>query len=158
MYEKPLASNAVAFHNASALSGTFAMTITAQRGQSLDELVKMADAEVERLKAEGPTDLEVKKAKIGEGRSVVFGIQSMQARADFFNQNNVIHGDPLAYKDELRKAFAVTPADVKRVAAKYLTANRVRLDVNPGPPTPAPPSRRSTATRRPRSRARRPSR
>ena len=48
------------------------------------------------------------------------------------------------------------PADVKRVANQYLTANRVRLDVNPGPPTPRPPevdgrSRR----RRPRWRARR---
>ncbi len=136
MYEKPLASNAVAFHSTATITGTFAVMITAQRGQSLDDLVTMADAEVARLQAEGPTELEVKKSKIGEGRSAVFGIQSMQARADFLNRNNVALGDPLAYKDQLRKTYAVTSADVKRVAVKYLTTNRVRLDVNPGPPTP----------------------
>ena len=138
MYEKPLAANASAFHSAEMLAGTFGVTITAQRGQSLDDLVAMADAEVERLKAEGPTEAEVKKAQIAQGRGLNFGLQAMGRKADFLNQNNVVHGDPLAYKAELKKIYAVTPADVKRVAAKYLTANRVRLDVNPGAPTPRP--------------------
>ena len=35
----------------------------------------------------------------------------------------------------------MTPADVKRVATKYLTANRVRLDVEPG--RPDAPARRA---------------
>src|SRR4029079_3825559 len=39
---------------------------------------------------------------------------------------------------EMVKLFAVTPDDVKRVAKQYLTANRVRLDINPGPQTPRP--------------------
>ena len=138
MYEKPLAANASAFHGTEMLAGSFGVTITAQRGQSLDDLVAMADAEVERLKAEGPTEAEVKKAQIGQGRRLTFGLQAMGRKADFLNQNNVVYGDPLAYKAELKKVYAVTPADVKRVAAKYLTANRVRLDVNPGAPTPRP--------------------
>ena len=138
MYEKPLAANASAFHNSEMLAGTFGLTITAQRGQPLDALVTMADAEVERLKAEGPTEAEVKKAQIAQGRGLNFGLQTMGRKADFLNQNNVVYGDPLAYKAELMKIDAVTPADVKRVAAKYLTANRVRLDVNPGAPTPRP--------------------
>jgi zinc protease len=136
MYEKPLAANAVAFHPTSVLTGKFQVMITAQKGQSLDELVKLADAEIERLKSEGPTDLELKKVKIGEGRSQVFGLQAVTKKADFLNANNVTYGDPLAYKNQFRKIFAVSPADVKRVATKYLTANRLRLDVNPGPPTP----------------------
>ncbi len=138
MYEKPLASNAAAFHGADMLAGTFGVTITAQRGQSLDELVTMADAEIERLKADGPTEDEVKKSQIASARALNFGLQSMGRKADFLNQNNVVLGDPLAYKAELKKVYAVTPADVKRVASKYLTANRVRLDVNPGAPTPRP--------------------
>ena len=142
MYEKPLAANAVAFHPTSVLTGTFRVMITAQKGQSLDTLVKMADEQIERLKTEGPTELEVKKVKIGEGQSQVFGLQAVTRKADFLNSNNVLLGDPLAYKNQLRKTYAVTPADVKRVALKYLTSNRVRLDVNPGPPTaraPEPP-------------------
>ena len=39
----------------------------------------------------------------------------------------------------MKKLFAVTPEDVKRVANTYLTANRIRLDVDPGAPTPRAP-------------------
>ena len=39
----------------------------------------------------------------------------------------------------MKALFAVTAADVKRVANRYLTANRVRLDVNPGPPATRAP-------------------
>ncbi len=158
MYEKPLAATASAFHSSEMLAGSFGVTITAQRGQKLDELVTMADAEIERLKAEGPTEDEVKKSQIAQARALNFGLQSMGRKADFLNQNNVVLGDPLAYKSELKKIYAVTPADVRRVAAKYLTANRVRLDVNPGAPTPRPAEPPvDRAAQRP-SRARRPSR
>jgi zinc protease len=138
MYAKPLASAANARNDSSVLAGTFDVTISAQRGQSLDDLVKMADAEIERIKTEGPTDLEVKKAQIASGRGLIFSLQSATRKSDFLNQNNVQLGEPTAYKDRLRKTYAVTPADVKRVASKYLTADRVRLDVNPGAPTPRP--------------------
>ena len=139
MYAKPLASNAVAFHNAESIAGTFSVSITAQKGQSLDDLVAKATAEIDRLKTEGPTDLEIKKVKIAEGRGLVFGLQSATRKSDFFNANNVTYGDPLAYKANLKKTYAVTAADVRRVAAKYLTGNAVRLDVNPGAPTPRAP-------------------
>jgi zinc protease len=138
MYARPLASMASARNDSSALAGTFDVTISAQKGQPLNELVKMADAEIERLKTEGPSDVEVKKAQIAAGSRLVFSLQSATRKSDFLNQNNVELGDPTAYKDRLRRTYAVTPADVKRVAAKYLTADRVRLDVNSGAPTPRP--------------------
>jgi len=137
-YEKPLAASAASFHFTSALSGTFGVSITAQRGQKLDDLVAIADAEIARLKAEGPTEDEVRKVKNSVESSSILGLQSVQAKSDFFNRYNVQYGDPLAYKKELREAYAVTAADIKRVANKYLVANRIRLDVNPGPRTPRP--------------------
>ena len=45
------------------LSGTFDVVLYARPGQKLDELVQRADAEVERLKTEGPTAGEVLKAQ-----------------------------------------------------------------------------------------------
>ncbi len=136
LYSQPLAANASASHDASALAGTFDVSITAQRGKKLDDLIAIADAEIARLQAEGPTDDEVRKVKnIIEARFVL-ALQTAQAKADFFNRYNVQNGDPLAYKKELREAYAVTAADVKRVAARYLGPNRIRMDVNPGPKTP----------------------
>ncbi len=137
-YDKQLAAAAAAFHRTSLLAGTFAVSITPQRGQKLDDLIAIADAEVARLKAEGPTADEVRKVKnTVESRSVL-SLQTVQAKSDFLNSYNVQLGDPLAYKKELRDAYAVTAADIQRVANKYLIADRVRLDVNPGPKTPRP--------------------
>ena len=137
-YDKPLAANASAFHNAGALSGTFQVTITPQKGKKLDDLIAVADAEVARLKKDGPTEDEVAKVKNAVESRSILALQSAQAKADFFNRNFVEKGDPLAYKKELRESYAVTADDVKRVANKYLSAHRVRLDVNPGPKTPRP--------------------
>jgi zinc protease len=137
-YDKQLAANASASHRSSALSGTFTVTITPQRGQKLDDLIAIADAQISRLKDEGPTEEEISKVKNGRESRSVLALQSAQAKADFFNRYNVQYGDPLAYKKELREAYAVTAEDVKRVARKYLAANRIRLDVNPGAKTPRP--------------------
>jgi zinc protease len=137
-YDKQLAANANANHNASALAGTFTVTITPQKGQKLDDLIAIADTQIARLKKEGPTEEEIAKVKNAVESRSVLQLQTVQAKADFFNRNYVQHGDPLAYKKTLRNAYAVTADDVKRVANKYLSGHRIRLDVNPGPKTPRP--------------------
>jgi zinc protease len=139
MYDQQLASNVRAFHSADALAGTFDVTITARPKQDLDELVKIADAQIARLQEEGTSEAEVRKAQSTRASRLIVSLQSAMRKADFLNANNVEYGDPLAYKKEMAKLFAVTPADVKRVAKKYLTGHRIRLDVNPGPPTPRAP-------------------
>jgi len=137
-YDKQLAANANASHNSSVLAGTFTVTITPQRGQKLDALIALADAEIARLKKDGPTEEEVEKTKNAAESGSVLRLQTVQAKSDFFNRNYVQQGDPLGYKKTLQDAYAVTPADVQRVAKKYLSGHRIRLDVNPGPKTPRP--------------------
>jgi zinc protease len=138
IYDKPLASSAMAMHRSSALSGTFNVVITPQRDQTIDTVLAIADAQIARIKTEGVTADEVQKAKnVIESRSIL-ALQSVQAKADFFNRYNVEYGDPLGYKKELAAAYAVTLEDVKRVANTYLTANRIRLDVVPGAKTERP--------------------
>jgi len=138
VFDKQLAVEAYAGGRQSELAGTFDVTITAKPGQKLDELVKIADEQIERLKKEGPTGEEIVKSQNGDEAGLIFSLQSATRLADFLNSNNVQDGDPKSYADRMKKLFAVTPEDVKRVANKYLTADRVRLDVNPGPPTPRP--------------------
>ena len=139
MYDRQLAARVNAAHPTQQLSGEFALMLVARPGGKLDELVKLADAAIDRLKAEGPTGDEVRKAQNEQESGLVIGLQSAQRKSDYLNLNNVTYGDPLYYKKEMTDLFAVTPADVKRVANKYLTADRVRLDVVPGPPTPRAP-------------------
>ena len=96
----------------SLLSGTFEVELYARPGQKLDELVKIADAEIERLKKEGPTAAEVRKAQNERESALIMGLQSVTRKASVLNQYMATLGDPLAYRTELDKVFAVTPADV----------------------------------------------
>src|SRR5262249_46788601 len=54
------------------------------------------------------------------------------------NEYEAIFGDPLAYRTELSKVFAVTLEDVRRVARQYLGATRIELDIVPGEPAAQP--------------------
>jgi len=133
MYDKQLAARVSAMHPTSKLSGLFEVSLYVRPGQDVEEVVTLADKEIERLKAEGPTAAEVRKAKNERESGLIMGLESVTTKASFLNQNLATYGDALGYKKELERVFAVTPEDVKRVANKYLTANRIRLDVNPGP-------------------------
>jgi zinc protease len=112
--------------------GDFVVTISARSGQSLDPLVVIADAQIERLKADGPTEDEVRKVQNSYEASFIRSLESVTRLAALLNANNAEFGDPTSYAGRLRKLFAVTPDDVKAVARKYLTGARVRLDINPG--------------------------
>jgi zinc protease len=139
LYDRQLAAQVSASHPTLLLSGTFEVDLYAQPGHKLDELLPIADAEIERLKAEGPTAAEVRKAQNERESALVMGMQSVTRKASILNQSMGTFGDPLAYRTELENVFAVTPEDVKRVARKYLGAARIELDVLPGAPASRAP-------------------
>jgi zinc protease len=139
MYDRQLAANVSASHPTRLLAGTFEVEIYARPGESLDALVKIADAEIERLKNEGPSALEVKKVQNDRESSLIMGLQSATRTASVLNRSMAMFGDPLGYRTEVEKMFAVTPDDVKRVARQYLGAGRIVLEVVPGAPAARPP-------------------
>ncbi len=139
MYDRQLAAQVEASHPTKLLAGTFEVTLTARPDGKLDDLVRIADGEIERLKQEGPTAAEVRKAQNERESSLVMGLQSVTRKAGLLCQSEATRGDPLAYRTEVDKVFAVTPDDVKRVARQYLGPQRIELDVVPGAPAVRPP-------------------
>jgi zinc protease len=111
--------------------GEFAVTITPRPGHSLTDLEIAADAVIERLKREGPTAEEVRKATAGEELSFIRGLESNLGKAFQLAAGAAFHGDPGYFRTEYARTIAVTPADVQRVANKYLTSGRVALSVVP---------------------------
>ena len=122
-----------------AFGATFEVELTARPGEKLDDLVKIADAEIERLKKDGPTPLEVKKAQNDRESALIMGLQAVTRKASVLNQSMETHGDPLGYRSELEKVFNVTAEEVKRVARQYLGAKRIEVDILPGAPASRPP-------------------
>ncbi len=139
MYDRQLAASVSASHPTHVLAGTFEVELYAHPEEKLEELVKIADAQIDRLKREGPTAMEVRKAQNQRESELVMGLQSVIRKAAVLSQYEAVFGDPLAYRAELDRVFAVTPEDVRRVANAYLGVNRIELDISAGEPMPRPP-------------------
>ncbi len=131
VFDEQAAASVSAGQNTSEDVGEFLVTITPRPGHSLTDLEAAADAVIERLKREGPTAEEVQKATAGEELSFVRGLESNLGKAFQLANGAAIHGDPGHFRIDYQKTLAVTPADIRRVANKYLTAGRVVLSVVP---------------------------
>jgi zinc protease len=133
IYDHQIAISANAYHPTHLLAGTFEVDLFARIGQNLEELVRRADTEIERLKSEGPTADEVHRVQIERVRQQGMELDSVTRKARVLNHSAAAHGDPLGYRSVLDRIFRVTPEDVRRVARAYLGPGRIELTVTPGP-------------------------
>ena len=83
------------------------------------------------MKQEGPTPEEVRRATAGEELRFVSGLESNLGKSFQLLSGAVFHGDAGYFRTEYEKTLAVTAADVKRVANKYLTPERIVLSIVP---------------------------
>ena len=131
VYDEQAAASVSARQGSNEDAGEFTVTITPRPGHSLTDLETAADAVIERLRRDGPTAEEVQKATAGEELSFVRGLESNLGKAFQLASGATFNGDAGYYRTEYEKTLAVTPADVQRVANKYLTGGRVVLSVVP---------------------------
>ena len=131
VYDTPAAASVGAFQSTSENAGTYVIQATPRPGHSLTELEASTDEIIERFKREGPTAEELTKATAGTEFGFVSGLESDLSRAELLLRGSVFHGDANYYKQLYAGIKAVTAADVKRVANKYLTAGHVVLSIVP---------------------------
>ncbi len=84
------------------------------------EIEKSLSAEIERVKTEGVTDLELEKIRMRDARERVAGLQSSMSRAMQMGEYAVYYNDPNMINTLLEKVQKVTKEDIQRVARKYL--------------------------------------
>jgi zinc protease len=131
IYDQQAAAQVSARQSSNEDVGEFTMTVTPRPGHTLTELEAAADAIVDKLKLDGPTAEEMQKATASSELAFVSGLQSNLGKAGRLSSGAGYHGDPGYFKKDYQQTLAVTAADVKRVANKYLTKGRVVLSVVP---------------------------
>jgi zinc protease len=131
VYDQPAAASISASQDSNEDVGDFSLTIVPRPDRSLTELEATADGIIEKLKSEGPTADEIRKALAGEELAFLRGLESNLGKAMQLCDSTGFHGDPGYFRTDYQKSQAVTAADVKRVANKYLTRGRVILSVVP---------------------------
>ena len=131
VYDRQLATSVTARQDPDESAGEWRLTITPRPGVSLTDLEAAADAILDTLKAEGPTAEEIQRATAGLELGFVNGLESNLGRSMRLADGLGYENDAGSFQTEYQKMLAVTPADVKRIANKYLTKGRVVLSVVP---------------------------
>ena len=131
VYDQQAAASVMAGQSSNEDVGEFMLVITPRPEHSLTDLEAAADAVIARLKQDGPTAEEIRRALAGEELGFLRGLESNLGKAMQLCDGAGFHGDPGHFKTAYQKSQAVTSADVKRVANKYLTNGRVVLSVVP---------------------------
>jgi zinc protease len=131
VYDRQLATSVMAFPGSDVMAGEFYVSVNPRANASLTEIERVVDSVVAAVVAAPPTEAEVRHFHSYVAVGAVTGLQSVLGKAEMLNEGQTFSGDPLHYIDDTRAALAVTPADVHRVARRYLTAGRVVLSMVP---------------------------
>jgi len=131
VYDQQAAASVSAYQGSNEDVGEFRVMIIPRPDHSLTDLEAATDAVIEKLKSEGPTAEEIRKALAGEELGFLRGLESNLGKAMVLCDGAGFHGDAGHFRTDYQKSQAVTAADVQRVANKYLTGGRVVLSVVP---------------------------
>jgi zinc protease len=131
VYDQQSASSVSAFVNNNEKAGDVIITLTPRPEHSLAQLEMATDSIIEQFKREGPTAEEMSRASAGLEFDFVSGLESNLGKGETLINGLAFHNDAGYFKTNYTKMKAVTAADVKRVAAKYLGAGRAVLSIVP---------------------------
>ncbi len=131
VYDRQAAAAVYSYQDDNELVGQFQVIVIPRPGNTLTSLELATDSIIDRLKREGPTARELQKVKAGLELRAISSLQSDLGKADMLAQGSVFHDDPGYFRTDLARTQAVTAADVKRVATRYLTSGRVVLSIVP---------------------------
>jgi zinc protease len=117
----------------------FSLIALVAPGKNPEEVEKLMYEEVEHYKQQPPSAEEMAKVKMLNRRNQISSMQSTVGRAIQLTDNAILYNDPSLTYSRVEKYNAVTPADVQRVAKKYLVeTNRSVITTTPKPRAAAP--------------------
>jgi zinc protease len=134
VHERQLATTVRVGHDPLASAGTFTISVVPRPGISLTAVERLVDSTLSTLTALGaalPTVAAVQRHTASDEVSFVTNLQSVFGRAYWLADGQVLHGNPEHFRTALAAWRAVSPADVRRVARRYLGAGRVVLSMVP---------------------------
>ena len=131
VYDTQKASQVIGFQNSDEDVGVFQVIVIPRPEATLTDLESVVDQVLQKFINEGPTEEELQKAKSGLELSFLRGLESNLGKANQLIDGAIFYGDAGHFRTDYQKTMAVTAADVKRVAAQYLSRSRIVLSVVP---------------------------
>ena len=135
VYDLQIAQNVTAYQNSQTLSSYFLVEATPQPGHTVEEIQKVIDEEIARLKAEPPTDREVQRA-INQIEASFYRrmerVGGFGGKADQLNAYYAAGASPDYFAEDLARYTSLAPSDVQAAVVGWLPSDRrVELVVEP---------------------------
>jgi zinc protease len=132
VYDRKIAQEVAVYQGSRLLGSEFQVFVYARPEASLDEIQAEIDAEIARVREQGPTAREVDRARNKIETSFWERIQSVSDRADMFNVYQFYFNDPGALRRDRARYEQVTPESVAKWARSVLLpASRLAIRVVP---------------------------
>ncbi|MGB9236469.1 MAG: pitrilysin family protein [Terriglobales bacterium] len=123
VYEKQIAQDVAASVEETQLGSIFELQVTAKPGVKSEDLEKAIDAEMDKLRQDGPTAAEVDRARNVTETSLIGELQRTNGVANRLNYYNHYAGTPDYFSKDLARYDAVTPAAIRKVAQTVFAQN-----------------------------------
>lgn len=135
VYDLQIAQDVTAYQQSQRIISEFDIIVTARAGHSLDEIEKIIQEEIDKIKNEPPALREVQRAQNQFEANFVSRLERIGGfggKADQLNNYYYLTGDPDYFNEDLARYFAADPGDVSAAARAYLKDHgRVVLSVVP---------------------------
>ena len=135
VYDLQIAQDVNAGQQSQALGSMFLVVATARPGHTLDEIQKVVDEEIEKLKQAPPDEREMTRAMNQIEASFYQRMErtgSFGGKADQLNGYYVATGTPDYFEEDLARYRAISAVDVQAAVQRFLPADRrVELSVVP---------------------------
>src|ERR1700726_4441636 len=147
VYEKQIALDVSASQQSLILGSVFEVVVTARPGHTAGEMEKAVDEELAAFRKNGPTAVELERARNGTETGMIQGLERLGGFggvADRLNEYNHYLGNPGYFPEDFPRYEAVTPDSIRAFADAQLkpTARVVvygipgKPDLGPDVPTP----------------------
>ena len=134
VHEKQIAHDVHVFNHPQEIAGEFHIQVTANPGQSLEQIEDLIFKELEKLRKEEPKDEELKRAK---NRIQSFHVSQLEkfggfgGRADLLNEYKIFGGNPDLINSDIERYMSIASQEISTAANLELGEDHVRLSVIP---------------------------
>jgi len=137
VYDLQIAQSVSASQQSSELGSVFEITATAKPGHTGDELLKVIDEELAKLRTSGVTDGELSRARTSIVADTLFDLERSSSRANRLNTYAHYVGDPNYLTKDVARTTSATTSSLAEAARTWLKEkDRVVTIVTPNKAAP----------------------
>ena len=132
VYDRGLATRVVATNFDFENGGLFQIDVVPRPDSSMTTIETLVDSALSAFSARSVRAPDLGAFTRANAVDAITSLETRAARADTLAHGEIFAGDPVVYAKQVNSVSRLTPADLERVARRYLGANRMVMSMVPG--------------------------